>query len=1699
MVSERPEGSGTTAAVRTFVIADIRGWTAFTAERGDEAASHLAKKFAEVATEGIEAWGGSVVELRGDEVLAVFDSARNGLRAAAELQRAFAAETRLEPALPLAVGIGVDAGEAVPVGDGFRGAALNVAARLCAIAQAGETVATQTVTHLAGSIPNIEYEELAPANLKGLKQELTPVRITSTAEVPSPVEPSSRSQGKGALARPGLPAELEPIVPLAGRKAELRWLLWHWRRAGHGDGRCVVISGQPGIGKTRLASELATLAYAKGAQVSYVTSSARPEDVVQVPTDAASAPILVIVDDLDAASPELTSRINELSDALRRHRALLVVTHREEAAEPVLSLVEKLAPSQQRRQLGPLQPDAVRAIAALYAGRAADRIPVSEIIDKSGGVPAAIHRWSSAWARTSATQRLEASASRTSQGRRQLREAEDELIDDVTDLELIRDRTELFASTTDSARTRRTDICPYKGLAAFDAVDADYYFGRERLVAELIARLVGSQFVGLVGASGSGKSSALRAGLIPALAGGVLPGSDTWKVAVLRPGEHPLSELERSLGESLDEALAGLPVGGRLVLVVDQFEEVFNSTREEAERQQFVDLLTRDRERLKVVVAMRADHYGECAAYPTLARLIGNSQVLVGPLTSAELAVIIEAPAERVGLRVEPELTGALLTDLGVEPGALPLLSTALLELWQARDHGWLTLAAYRASGGVHGAVARMAENAYGSLTEEQRHIARSIFLRLAGLGEGTSVVRRRVPMGEFDPTNDEPTATVLQQLTDARLLTTGEGYVEVAHEALLREWPRLQQWLAEDAAGRQLRLHVIGAAQDWDGRGREPGELYRGARLAAALEWSAGRESELNFLEREFIQQSRLESEHEINRQRVTNRRLRILLAGVGVFLLVAIAAGGFAAYQSQLATKAEEFARSRELAASAIAARDQDPTLSKLLALEAASIAEPPVESVASLHRAWDADRIVYRHALPADHEASSVNADLDPSGRYIATGAEGPNNYMEVVDSQQGLTLWSFSPRTEGLSVSRPMFTPDGGRVVFGAFFDDTLTPGVSTDEAGIYVRDALTGAELKHIVTGDCGALVMAASEKTAIAATSSGEVCVRLSGINARRDLALESVDLESGERTILTPTAAGNDENAVSADGSTVVFQAFDGVEGPSEVVIQHLDTGARSTIDLEGASVHDITADGKVALIDQDERLKLWDVDTGTEIGAVAPDPSTHGSYAQFAPDGRTIFSTGFDGQLHEWDANSGDELLTYPGSGGRPAPSVNDLVLVPSAESPAALLIDSSLRGEVQALDATALAAAGFSDGDCGSGFSGSAIDAAGPYLVLNSFCRPDRHTLQSITTMVLDRSSLQPVITLFDGGGGPVLSPDGTRIARRTVRVNDVAAIVGPMEIDDAATGATIVNLQGLCEYYRTNPTESVLRQTRSDHGNPGCNDFPTAPFAMDSWQAHHSRWSPDGTMLVLVDLLEGYLGVWNTADGSIIGPSLAVNDPTQFAYDAVFTPDSKHLVVSYTAETFGGGRGRSNALAKISTSDWQVEATRDLPADTTQLLLEAPSTDSSALVGFSGFIGDNAAMHWFDSETLADARPSRDRLHFTEMDAVASSPDGSLFATGAADGSIRVWDTDGRLVKEMEFPGRPVNGLAFLTPSHLGVVLDDGKLRVETIDTNELLGIARQSLTRSFTQDECDRYKISPCPTLEEMRSAENAPR
>jgi DNA-binding SARP family transcriptional activator len=392
-----------------------------------------------------------------------------------------------------------------------------------------------------------------------------------------------------------------------------------------------------------------------------------------------------------------------------------------------------------------------------------------------------------------------------------------------------------------AARGLLVEVCPFKGLAFFDRADAEYFCGRELLIADLLARLVESPLVGILGSSGVGKSSLLRAGVLPALSAGSLPGSERWRQVLLRPGAHPNAELSRALaGGRLGGVIGQLAPGERLVIAVDQLEELFTLCGQEAERAAFAGRLAAaagDAERRAlVVVSLRADFYGRLASYPRLAALVSASHVLVGPMDRGELAWAIEQPAGRAGLEAERPLVEALVSDVAGEPGGLPLLSTTLLELWRARDGRVLRYGSYRASGGVRGAVARLAEDAYHQLGEGEQPIARGLMLRLAS-GENGTLARRRVPLGELE--RIPGAGPVLAKLTDARLLTVSDGEVELSHEALLREWPRYHTWLEEDRIGRRLHAHLTAAARDWDEHGRDAADVYRVRGWPAR--WSGG------------------------------------------------------------------------------------------------------------------------------------------------------------------------------------------------------------------------------------------------------------------------------------------------------------------------------------------------------------------------------------------------------------------------------------------------------------------------------------------------------------------------------------------------------------------------------------------------------------------------------------------------------------------------------------------------------------------------------------------------------------------------------------------------------------------------------------------------------------------------------------------
>ncbi len=651
---------------------------------------------------------------------------------------------------------------------------------------------------------------------------------------------------------------------------------------------------------------------------------------------------------------------------------------------------------------------------------------------------------------------------------------------------------------------------PFKGLSFFDEADADLFFGRaersERLVALVQACLasdyLGCRVLAVIGASGSGKSSIVRAGLVPALrrletdAAGAQPLFGD-AIHVITPTARPLEALALSLTRaapavtaattllddlardprSLHLAATRLAQQGsvvRLLLVVDQFEELFSLCRDDAERRAFVDNLLYAAQSpgpTVVVIALRADFYAQCAPFDNLRQALCQRQQYIGAMSAAELRLAIEEPAQRGGWTFEPGLVDLLLREVGDAPGALPLLSHALLETWRRRSGRTLTLAGYQASGGVRGAIAQTAETTFKQLTPEQQGIARNIFLRLTEVSESAGdedlapfYTRRRVTLVELTPCPaDAPLArAVLTRLADARLVTISHDTAEVAHEALIQEWGRLRRWLEENRAGLRLHRQLTEAAQEWERTGRDAGGLYRGARLAQALEWSASHAEDLNLQERGFLEASQAEKQAqrqveaqrqqrdllaaqtlaeeqrrraEAERQRAETqaqaagklRRRAMLLAlavgGLIVLLAAALWLGQMASRNARARQEQARLATSRELAAAAVNALRVDPERSVLLGLQAVATADT-LEARNALHQALPELHIV--RTIAAHQPGGAPGVAFSPDGVWLASiGLDGTAKVWNSGSGELVQTL-AGEPDTIGYDIA---FSPDG----------------------------------------------------------------------------------------------------------------------------------------------------------------------------------------------------------------------------------------------------------------------------------------------------------------------------------------------------------------------------------------------------------------------------------------------------------------------------------------------------------------------------------------------------------------------------------------------------------------------------------------------------------------------------------------------
>ncbi|RPJ20454.1 MAG: WD40 repeat domain-containing protein, partial [Chloroflexi bacterium] len=930
-----------------------------------------------------------------------------------------------------------------------------------------------------------------------------------------------------------------------------------------------------------------------------------------------------------------------------------------------------------------------------------------------------------------------------------------------------------------------------------------------------------------------------------------------------------------------------------------------------------------------LVITLRADFYAHCAGYVQLRQALADQQEYIGAMNDDELQRAIEEPARRGRWELEPGLVDLLLHDVGHEPGALPLLSHALLETWQRRQGRMLTLSGYASSGGVRGAIAETAEAVFADqFTSEQRTIARRIFLRLTELGDETATgdTRRRATFTELilKPEETDTTQTVLKALADARLIITTQDSAEVAHEALIREWPTLRGWLEDNREGLRLHRHLTETAQEWINLNREPYVLYRGARLAQAREWRSAHEDETNALEREFLaasieatereaeereaqrqreleaaqtlaeaQRQRAEAERqraEVETQRAeeqvrTSGQLRkraLFLAGAfTVALIMALAALFFSAQARGAAVTAqanERLAFSRELAAASISNLDIDPERSVLLALEALDTSYT-IEAEDALHRAVQASRV--QMVLQTHPPGASTAVDFSPDGKHVVTSSRR-DEFVKVWDLATGEPLFTMDGHCA-------IYSPDGKRIA-SVVADGTVKMWDALNGKEILIPNQITATicvffspDGLYLVTGSNDGTLRIWNAKT-------GQEQVTFQGHTGFVPFAFFSPD---GRRLL-----------SVSDDGTARLWNARTG----EELRLLSDDQVWSAAFSPDGKRIATV---GGI----NENNIHMWDAETGKQLFMmIGHTDSIIG--VGFNPDGSWLATSGADRKLKVWEAATGRELFALTGHTGE--------VYASDFSPDGSQLATSSTDGTVRIWDLSpsheslTISAHG-SSGQLAFNMDGSRL------ATIN-----DKEGIK-----LWDAHSGSELMSLPDTGsniGDLLFSPDGTRIFR--------AADDSKVKIWDPATGSELAVISGhtgpLYEIAMTRDGK-YLATTSADYkakiwdvSSGKISDTPLFTL-QHSGVVFSAAFNRDGSKLA-TGVQDGTVIVWDTTNGREIR---VLRGHADAVTEVVFSPDGTRIATSSwdgtakvwnvsTAEALFTLRGHTGAVTSIAYS-------------------------------------------------------------------------------------------------------------------------------------------------------------------------------
>jgi WD40 repeat protein len=836
---------------------------------------------------------------------------------------------------------------------------------------------------------------------------------------------------------------------------------------------------------------------------------------------------------------------------------------------------------------------------------------------------------------------------------------------------------------------------PYRGLSAFEEQDAAFFFGREAAATQVLERmsclLPGAGLLVVSGVSGAGKSSLLRAGVLPRIRGaGLAPGSASWPCLVFTPTRAPLDELalrvavlagadaaavRRGLdtdpeGFALTARQAALaappgPAGGpgdpgadrpqpssperRLLLVVDQFEQVFTQCADEGQRRTFITALYAAASAghgpdhapaALVVLGVRADFEARCADYPQLSGAV-QDRYLVTSMTERQLRMAITEPAKTAGSRVEDDLVEVLLTEVRTRQpgvagaGVLPLLSHALDKAWRSRIGDVLTLADYERTGGIEGAVADSAQRAYDHLTPSQQAAARQVFTRLTAIStEGVDMADRatRAELAEGRSAAEvRDVEAVLEAFAAERLLTLAADSVEISHEILPAAWPLLRDtWLTETHADRIVRTRLHNTAADWERHSRDPSYLYSGSLLQAAGETAArvgadpARHPPLSQTERGFLSASGRAHQRSVRRRQALLASLMVLVIGLASATVLAVRA-------SQQTARQRDIAISGQLISQSEALGDTNPAISRLLSIAGWRI-HPSKETRYAMLAAAARPGI----AVLSGHTGQVVSVTFSPDGKTLATGSFDHTVQLWDVETgrQIGEPLTSQNGPTESMA-----FSPDGKTLATGG------------GDGTVRLWDVATGHQSGHTLAADSGFISAVAFSPDGRTLASGGNGAVlwdvatghqvghRLTGHTGPVDSVAFSPDgktLATGHNPLTEPSVIGKTPATGSDDGTVRLWDVATGHQ------IGHPLTGHTGNV-----LPLTFSPDGKtLATGYRDGIIRLWDVATGHQIGNPLTGHTGSAWSVRFSPGGKTLASSGNDGTVRLWDVATGHQI---------------------------------------------------------------------------------------------------------------------------------------------------------------------------------------------------------------------------------------------------------------------------------------------------------------------------------------------------------------------------------------------------------------------------------------------------------------------